>query len=269
MRQARYWICTIPRDDWEPCLPRDAVWCIGQPELGESGYRHWQIMVAYSSKKTQRQVKESFGVQGMHVEATRSAAAETYVRKEETRDGEPFEFGTKPFNRNSGTDWDRIKELAQRGKVDMVPADIYIRYYRSLSSIAADHDSPIGYEKIVVVYYGPTGTGKSRRAWEEAGPTAYPKDPRTKFWCGYRGEENIVLDEFRGGIDIAHMLRWLDRYPVRIEVKGSTRPLNARKIWITSNLSPDLWYPDVDEETRAALRRRLVVTYMPINYYPN
>lgn len=78
---------------------------------------------------------------------------------------------------------------------------------------------------------------------------------------GYRGQEHVVVDEFRGGIDISHMLRWLDRYPVLVEVKGSAAVLTAKKIWITSNLSPDDWYKDIDEETRLALRRRLLITH--------
>lgn len=260
MRQARYWICTIPRDDWQPCLPDTACWIIGQPEIGESGYRHWQLMVTFSSKKTINQVKLAFGIQGMHVEATRSSAAQAYVRKEETRDGEPFEFGAPPINRNSSTDWDRVKQLAKSGEIDLVPSDIFIRYYRTLVTIAADNDKPVGLEKVTYVYYGSTGTGKSRRAFSEATEEVYVKDPRSKFWCGYRGESNIIIDEFRGGIDISHMLRWLDRYPVRVELKGSSAPLKATKIWITSNLHPLNWYPDLDNETKQALLRRLEIT---------
>jgi len=128
-------------------------------------------------------------------------------------------------------------------------------------SIASDFDKPIGMERSAVVYWGRTGTGKSRRAWDEAGFTSYAKDPRTKFWCGYQGEEHVVLDEFRGAIDISHLLRWLDRYPVRVEIKGSSRPLKANKVWITSNLDPRLWYPDVDSETVSALMRRLNITH--------
>jgi len=75
------------------------------------------------------------------------------------------------------------------------------------------------------------------------------------------GQENVVLDEFRGGIDISHLLRWFDRYPVIVEVKGSSVVLKATKIWITSNISPDDWYPELDAETKAALRRRLTVTH--------
>jgi len=260
MRQARYFMCTIPRDDWEPVLPPSAAWIIGQPEIGESGYRHWQLVVAFSSKKSIAQVKLSFGIQGMHVECTRSAAAQIYVCKEDTRDGEPFELGERPINRNNPTDWGRVKKLAKTGQLELVPEDIFIRYYRTLLAIAADHDQPVGLEKDVIVYYGPTGTGKSRRAFSEAGTTCYVKDPRSKFWCGYRGESHVVFDEFRGGIDISHMLRWCDRYPVRVELKGSSAPLKATKIWITSNLHPRDWYPDLDEETKLALLRRLEIT---------
>lgn len=104
--------------------------------------------------------------------------------------------------------------------------------------------------------------GKSRLAWELAGPVAYSKDPRTKFWCGYRGQEHVVIDEFRGGIDIAHLLRWLDRYAVTVEVKGSSRALCATHYWITSNIHPRFWYPELDSETYAALERRLLITEM-------
>jgi len=121
----------------------------------------------------------------------------------------------------------------------------------------------------VWVFWGPTGTGKSRRAWVEAGMDAYSKDPRSKFWCGYIGQRNIVIDEFRGGIDLSHMLRWLDRYPVRVEIKGSSRPLLAEKIWITSNLSPDEWYPESDSESVRALRRRLTVIHFNEGFFPN
>jgi hypothetical protein len=122
--------------------------------------------------------------------------------------------------------------------------------------------APQPYERTVQVFWGPTGTGKSRRAWDEVlaiGGPVYVKDPRTKFWCGYRNEALVVLDEFRGGIDIAHLLRWLDRYPVCVETKGSAIALVGTQWWITSNLHPRDWYPECDESTRLALERRLTI----------
>lgn len=111
------------------------------------------------------------------------------------------------------------------------------------------------------VFWGRSGSGKSQRAWTEAGADAYCKDPSTKWWCGYRGESDVIIDEFRGNIGISHMLRWLDRYPVLVETKGSSVPLVASNIWITSNLDPRAWYPELDEATLAALMRRINITH--------
>lgn len=134
-------------------------------------------------------------------------------------------------------------------------------HYHTLRSIRADHCKPTAITRTCNVFWGATGTGKSRRAWDEAGMDAYAKDPRTKFWCGYSGETNVIFDEFRGAIDIGHLLRWLDRYPVNVEIKGSSTPLRCKTIWITSNLSPSEWYPGLDEATLSALLRRLTVVH--------
>lgn len=168
-----------------------------------------------------------------------------------------------PFSRNSAKDWERIWECAREGRLEEIPASVRVQNYRTLRAISSDFAEPVAMERTCTVFWGQTGTGKSRRAWEEAGLEAYPKDPRTKFWCGYRDQENVVIDEFRGGIDISHMLRWLDRYPVIVEVKGGSVVLKAKKIWITSNVDPRYWYPDLDPSTVAALMRRLNITFFP------
>lgn len=258
-QQARYWIATVPYQSWEPELPDGASWCVGQGEEGESGYRHWQFVVAFPKKITLTAVRRVLPRTG-HYEPTRSTSAEGYVQKEESRiENTSFEFGEKILNRNCPKDWEKIKQQAISGDLTQIPADVFIRYYGSLRRIAADFGKPDGIEKSIFVFYGPTGTGKSRRAFEEGGNEAYFKCPRSKFWCGYRGQENVIVDEFRGGIDISHILRWCDRYPVRVETKGASEPLRAKSIWFTSNLHPRDWYPDLDPETFRALERRMTI----------
>lgn len=259
-RQGTYWLGTISADQpWIPSLSAGIAYLRGQLEKGEGGFEHWQVFFITESKQSVQAVARIFDPTIGHWELSRSTAAEAYVWKEDTRVGEPFEFGTRPFRRNVQADWDKIKASAIGGKLDEIPSDIFVRYYRTLQAIAADHCSPIAIERTAVVYVGPTGTGKSHRAWREAGDQAYAKDPRSKFWCGYKGQANVVLDEFRGGIDIAHLLRWLDRYPLSVEVKGSSRPLLAERYWITSNLPPQSWYPELDLLTVEALLRRLEI----------
>lgn len=260
--QGIFWILTIPYLEWKPPseLPVGLSWLRGQHERGDNGYEHWQVLVAFGKKVALKRVKEVFGSK-CHAELSRSPAANEYVWKEESRVGVQFEFGAKPIRRNSRIDWESVWVSAKRGELDAIPGNVRVVSYRTLRAIAADHDKPAAYLRECYVFWGATGTGKSRRAWEEAGLDAYAKDPRTKFWCGYQGERNVILDEFRGGIDIAHLLRWLDRYPVRVEIKGSSKPLVGGRIWITSNLDPRLWYPEADEETVKALMRRLTITH--------
>lgn len=258
--KACYWICTSPRDSWKPCLPSNACYCKGQLECGESGYEHWQFIVYFKSQQRFGSVRKTLG-NSVHIEPTRSTAAELYVWKTETAiPGTQFEFGTKSIKRNSSADWDRIREIAQSGLIDAheIPSDIFIRSYHSLRAISKDFAKPsFRDEQLVTVFWGKSGTGKSHRAFEECGDDFYIKSPLTKWWDGYRGESNIVIDEFRGIVDISHLLKWLDKYPCMVECKGSQLPLKSKKWWITSNLDPREWYPLLDIETRDALLRRL------------
>lgn len=59
--------------------------------------------------------------------------------KTETRLEGPWEFGEKPVQRNSKTDWEEVKKNAISGEIDKVPADIYVKHYRTLVQIAKDH----------------------------------------------------------------------------------------------------------------------------------
>lgn len=260
-RQGRYWLATIPHHAYTPWLAPEVQWVRGQLEIGEqNGFLHWQILFYFVGKKTLFYCREKFGP--YHFELARSDAAAAYVWKEETRvAGTQFEFGRRPSKMNNRADWDLIWDQATVANFMGIPASIRIRNYNTLRAIAADHAAPVGMERECFVYWGATGTGKSRMAWNIAGAAAYPKDPRTKWWDGYRSHETVVMDEFRGCIDVAHLLRWLDRYPVLVEVKGSTVVFCAKRIYITSNLHPAQWYPGLDQETMNALLRRLTITH--------
>ena len=260
-KQGIFWLLTIPCHFFTPYLPPGCVWIRGQLELAASGFLHWQVIVALSVRGRRKKLTDLFG-SSCHSELTLSEKAADYVWKEATRvSGTQFELGSKPFRRNSKVDWESVWTAAKSRDLEAIPAHTRLLCFRSILSIASYYDQPIAYERTVSVFWGRSGSGKSRRAWEEAGTEAYSKDPRSKFWNGYRGQPNVVIDEFRGGIDISHLLRWLDRYPVSVELKGSSIPLVATSIWITSNLSPNDWYPEIDSETLAALRRRLNITH--------
>lgn len=255
--QGRYFLLTLPYEDFTPYLPPQCTWIRGQLEMGNNtGYLHWQVVVGYPKKVTVHYVKLIFGDR-VHVELSKSAAANSYVWKQDSRiEGTQFELGTPPFHRDQAKDWDKVLTSARNGDFNDIPPDVLIRCYGNLKRIRVDSLQPEPVEKQVFCFWGATGTGKSRLAWERAGFSAFPKDPNSKFWDGYSGQRTVVIDEFRGAISISHILRWLDRYPVIVEVKGSSCVFCADTIFFTSNLNPRDWYPDLDEETKSALMRR-------------
>lgn len=244
-------------------LPAGVAWVRGQQELGDAGFLHWQFVVATKTKTSLAGLKTILGpsCRGLHAELSRSEAANEYVGKEDSRVMGPWEHGCKPIRRNSRVDWESVWSAAQSGDLASIPASVRVVSYRTLRAINSDYASPRPIVRTIWVFWGRSGTGKSRRAWDEAGLGSYGKCPRSKFWDGYQGQEHVVVDEFRGGIDISHVLRWCDRYPVRVEVKGSSRPLDATTLWFTSNVDPRMWYPELDPETLEALIRRLNIIH--------
>jgi hypothetical protein len=107
----------------------------------------------------------------------------------------------------------------------------------------------------IMYIFGATGTGKSHYVDKEAGPAAYWKDGGSKWFHGYEGEENVVIDEYRSGFPYGVFLQLLDKYPIKVEVKGGMPEFVAKKVWITSNLAPYELYPNVTDKSH--LYRRL------------
>lgn len=111
----------------------------------------------------------------------------------------------------------------------------------------------------VTVYYGTTGCGKTRRAYEEA-EDPYVWGPSQGSWFdGYQGQTDVILDEFRGQLPFGCLLQLLDGYPgVKVQVKGGMALWCAKRVWITSPTGPREWYPNLAADDRIdQLTRRL------------
>lgn len=255
-------MATIPVAKWSPptTLPEGMKYLKGQQEIGEGGFHHWQIyMVTCNTCRLPR--AKLLLCREAYLEPTRSKAAEQYVWKETTAvGGTRFELGVQGRPGKNAVDWIAAYELVKAGRVLDVDPGLQIRHMGSLLKIQALYSKPEFRMNLDVnVYWGPTGTGKSHSAWTEAQAfgDVYIKQPSTKWWDGYSGEENVIIDEFCGEIGITHLLRWLDKYPCSVEVKGSQVALRAKRFWICSNIEPRLWYtcPMAQQE---ALTRRLL-----------
>lgn len=76
-----------------------------------------------------------------------------------------------------------------------------------------------------------------------------------KWWEGYWGQSAALIDDFRADFCTYHeLLRILDVYPLRLEVKGSSVPSRLTKIYITSPFHPEDVYK-TREDIGQLLRR--------------
>jgi len=266
----RYWILTIPYDDWSNLgltsfELSSSSWHLvaikGQVEVGASGYKHWQLVVRYDRSVRFGHVKKNFP-SSAHIELCRSSAANAYVHKEETAvPGTRFSYGEMEPRRGpkrESVDWQNIYGLAKSGDFEKIPPAIYIRHKASLNSVYVDHIQVQDRDVEIICYYGNAGTGKSLRAkYETLGMSVFKKDPTSKWWDGYKGEEAVIVDEYYGDWPLSNFLIWCDRYGSRGEIKGGSCPLLFKKMIFTSNVSPSEWYPKTTIHQKAAIARRI------------
>lgn len=117
--------------------------------------------------------------------------------------------------------------------------DAFVRYARGLteySTILNDRSR----EKPEVIYvYGPPGSGKTRYAVETFGDDYDNVQYNGDRFVGYHGNDNVILDDFDGGIPRQLVLNMLDRIRLTVRTVGSTMRWMPKRIIITSNFLPD------------------------------
>jgi len=277
----RNWIFTLNFEGERPelALPDGAKYLVYQHERGQEGHDHLQGYLELSDPHPLGWLKRNVH-HGAHWEFRRGTAvqARTYAMKADTRIEGPWEFGTwnepRPGRR---TDIERIHEEIVNGNSS---ADILRTYPAALrlvnniqTTIAelAPYRRQYDPEVEILVYWGTAGSGKTRRAYEELGDIEgiYLKDPTTKWWCGYVGQANVLVDDFGGEAmdkkwDLALFKQWTDKYAIQMEIKGGKARANWKKMIITSNYDPEFWYSrGGDCPVWQAVKRRLTkIVYM-------
>lgn len=124
---AYYWILTIPEARWTPpqTLPPWSTHLKGQLEVGNGGFRHWQVLVRLKNKQRLSGIKILFPPE-THAEPTRSGAASGYVHKEETSvPGTRFEMGLP--SKTGPVDWELVKTQAVEGKFGEIEPGVMMR----------------------------------------------------------------------------------------------------------------------------------------------
>ncbi|ALE29840.1 replication associated protein [Lake Sarah-associated circular virus-27] len=255
--QGRGWCFTLNNpDDLDVLLPQswdpDSYdYLVYHLEMGAEGTAHLQGYLYFGSRIRFSQLKKWFPGSRVHLEAAKGTAVQNqrYCTKEEGRLEGPWEFGSLPDqSQGKRNDLLAVKADLDAGASLLEIADdhfsAFVRYHRSFKEYKLLKAPVANVAKKIIVVWGPTGTGKTRWAFDNY-PSAFWKTKSggsQQFWDGYDGESVIIVDEFYGWLPFDFMLRFLDRYPVKLEIKHGTVPLCADTIIFTSNKHPSEWY---------------------------
>lgn len=89
-------------------------------------------------------------------------------------------------------------------------------------------------------------------------PYNWPLEDR-EWHDNYRCNRVVIIDDFRGSLPFNTLLRYLDRYPVSLPVRGrAPRPFMATHIYITSHMHPrDVYSSEKIQEAIEQLLRRI------------
>lgn len=298
-QRARSWGPLTVFTEWErvshrlravrPSAANALRYLVFQPEVcPDTGRTHLQLFIQFTRAVRGSHV-HSFvcpspefadNCRTFHLEVSRDAeSARNYCRKEETRlqGAEAYETG-EFATQGKRTDISQVCELVQSGATIREAFELHpstmVRHYKGI--IAYRNITARNRERApeVRIYWGDTGTGKSRRAFFEARHhrgTAGHCSPyfaslpaerargASGWWDDYEPGEPVVINEYQGQWDLSTFKQLLDRYPMRVAVKGSFVPFNSDLIILTSNKNPEDWYPEASQADRDALRRRYSV----------
>lgn len=171
-------------------------------------------------------------------------------------------------NRKQGarTDLSVAVDLVKQGKYKQLieeHPETYIRFHNGLDKLCVKYQKPRSEKPIVTWLHGPTGVGKTKYIYDNhKAEDVWISGRDLKFWDGYENQPVVLLDDFRKDFCTFHeLLRILDRYPYRVNVKGSSRELNSTHIYITSPYSPAETY-NTREDIDQLLRRIDKIIYL-------
>lgn len=268
MSKSSYW-CITNYEDYDLFIQKlkhlyDSgiiSYCIvGKEVCPTTGRKHNQSYIEFHGRKRFSQVVNCIGGSS-HIEARKGSANANrdYCSKE----GSYQEWGdiSKPAQ-GRRTDLEALQKSLQEGKSILEISEShfgeFLRYGKMIREYYNLHSVPRTWKTICWVLYGKTGTGKTKYVYDKFPTNEIYSHPGGMWFDGYHGQEICIFDDFGGSeFKLTYLLKLLDRYPMKVPVKGSFVNWCPKEIYITSNHHPTEWYPNAKEEHVKALMRRI------------
>lgn len=256
-RRSHYWSITLfdetdtplshPNPDEGPLQ----FYCYQQEICPTTNKVHYQMYVIFKARIRFSTVKKTlekvYEFKKYHIEESRGTPQHNinYCQKEESCvAGTYVQWGVPPEVSSQGKRSDLqniMKKLTDNEQIGNILQEIpqSIKYIGHMEKAKVYLSKPALRDISVEYIHGKPGTGKSRMVYEKIQHYSYytPLITETQIWFdGYQGEDILWLDD----IDISKyprefILRLLDRYPLKLPIKGGSVNANYTKVYITSN----------------------------------
>lgn len=224
---------------------------------------HWQGYVEFKTRIRMKAAQISLKQGKMHMESRKGTlkAAVNYCKKgEQTKEewlkyrekGPNFgknavvvEHGTPlPKHQGKRTDLEDFRDDVRAGSTDRElirgHITVFARHPQLAQNIRNAFEDRRSWPTEVIWLWGKPGTGKTRQAIE-AGAVSVTYS--NSFFCGYNGEDIVLIDDYtKGAIPRDTLLQLLDRYPMNINVKNGHRNWKPRTLYITTNWDPTAYF---------------------------
>lgn len=235
---------------------------VGEEICPKTKNKHHQGYVVFNNQRSFESVKKK--LKGFHIEASKKCALAN-IRYCEKDGNLIYEIGQRPKGQGARTDikdiFDEIKNGASNRDIAENYPNKWVFHGKAFKEYRNMIEDKREWKTKVYYIYGKSGSGKTKYAIEKGATTiSFLPSGRSYFIENYNGEDNVLIDDIDETTFCGYrqlFLQLTDRYPMSINIKGSSRNWKPKKIFLTSNYPPCHVFPgeNEEEEDPAVMRR--------------
>lgn len=249
----RGYFLTFWKKDYPQELPKNVTYMITcEDECPETGKWHGHAFIYFKNGVALASVKKLFG-EDCHLEPIyNNSGCIKYVKgeigDEHKKKSNIREFGIMPMDNGKKRINEVIEKYDSISEIMQSEPELYCQYRNGIKDIIAEKQRKNRYVKApkVIWTYGPTGTGKTKRAFEAG---ARNVDYNNGFFTDWGDARIISIEEMNGQIPYKTLLKITDQYHnyYEVNIKGGSKLVDLDEIYITSSKHPHQCYPNQDK----------------------
>lgn len=231
----------------------------------KDGKYHGHAFIYWNNARTMKAVKKLFG-NDCHCEKPHcNSECIDYVLNTQKRKHSFQEYGKQPCDNGMHMTVREMRQIDDPSELNWIQYNTWSKIHKETH---AKKITDLYKPEIKVTYvWGDSGTGKSRKVFEEIidkyGNEALVDEVKhvNDFWEGVSNETEICwYDDFRDShMKASEFINFIDYYRHNLNIKGGSVRNNYKHIYITSVLDPYEIYANMGSEPRKQWLRRMEI----------